>query len=289
MPKRGKSVLVKIWNYVEVLKPRETSLLVFIGFCAAIVAVEGFPSSGRLLLTLAIITLGSGGVNGLTNYIDREVDSRMQRTRHRSLPSRRIDPPEKALFFTIALIAVALGLAWLLHPLCFVFGMIGTMAAVIQRKTVLCPFLGAISGCAPVLIAWFAFKPEFALPLLFLCLLIWIWIPLHVWSVMLANREDYLGAGVSYFPLSREIREAVKVLFLLSLPLFAASLAIYFSGDLGLFYLVAAAFLGILMVYASSHLLVSSASHDAWKVYKLSAFPYLGLIFLALCLDSWLI
>lgn len=282
-------MLVKVWNYIEVLKPRETSLLVFISFCAAVAAVGGFPSSGRLLLTLAVITLGSGGVNGLTNYIDRQVDALMQRTRHRSLPSRRIDPPEKALFFTIALIVVALALAWLLHPLCFVFGLIGTLAAVIKRKTVLCPLLGAISGCAPVLIAWFAFKPEFALPLLFLCLLIWIWIPLHVWSVMLANREDYLGAGVSYFPLSREIREAIKVLFLLSLPLFAASMAIYFSDDLGLFYLVAAALLGISMVYVSSHLLISSASHDAWKLYKLSAFPYLGLIFLAMCLDSWLI
>jgi protoheme IX farnesyltransferase len=281
-------MLVKVWNYIEVLKPRETSLLVFIGFCAAVAAVGGFPSSGRLLLTLAAITLGSGGVNGLTNYIDRQVDARMQRTSHRSLPSRRIDPPEKALFFTIALIVVALGLAWLLHPLCFVFGMVGTLAAVIKRKTVLCPLLGAISGCAPVLIAWFAFKPEFALPLLFLCLLIWIWIPLHVWSVMLANREDYLGAGVSYFPLSKEIRKAVKVLFLLSLPLFAASIAIYFSDDLGLFYLVAAALLGISMIYASSHLLVSGASRDAWKLYKLSAFPYLGLIFLAMCLDSWL-
>ena len=285
----GKNIAGKMWNYVEVLKPRETSLLVFISLCAAIVAVRGFPSSGRLLLTLAAITLGSGGVNGLTNYIDRQVDARMQRTRHRSLPSRRIDPPEKALFFTISLVVVALGLAWLLHPLCFVIGLIGTLAAVIKRKTVLCPLLGAISGCAPVLIAWFAFKPEIDLPLLFLCLLIWIWIPLHVWSVMLANREDYLGAGVSYFPLSKEIREAVKVLFLLSLPLFAASIAIYFSGDLGLLYLVAAALLGILIVYASSHLLISSASHDAWKVYKLSAFPYLGLIFLAMCLDSWLI
>jgi len=285
----GRNIAGKIWNYVEVLKPRETSLLVFISLCATIVAVEGFPSSGRLLLTLVAITLGSGGVNGLTNYIDREVDGRMQRTKHRSLPSKRIDPPEKALLLTIALTAVALGLAWLLHPLCFVIGAVGTLAAAIKRKTVLCPFLGAISGCAPVLIAWFAFKPEIDLPLLFLCLLIWIWIPLHVWSVMLANREDYLGGGVSYFPLSREIKEAVKVLFLLSLPLFAVSMAIYFSTDLGVFYLAVAVLLGMLMVYANSRLLISSASQDAWRVYKLSAFPYLGLIFLAMCLDSWLI
>ena len=75
--------MVKVWSYIEVLKPRETSLLVFIGLCAAIVAVQGFPPSTKLLLTIVVITLGSGGVNGLTNYIDREIDSRMQRTRNR--------------------------------------------------------------------------------------------------------------------------------------------------------------------------------------------------------------
>src|SRR4030042_29945 len=127
--------MAKVWSYIEVLKPRETSLLVFIGLCAAIVAVQGFPPLEKLLLTIMAITLGSGGVNGLTNYIDREVDSRMQRTRNRCLASKRIDPPEKALFLTLALTLIALGLAWLLHPLCFVAGLIGTLTAVIKRKT----------------------------------------------------------------------------------------------------------------------------------------------------------
>lgn len=280
---------MKNWNYIEVLKPRETSLLVFISLCAAIVAVGGFPSWERLLLTLAAVTLGSGGVNGLTCYIDRRVDSRMQRTIRRPLPSRRIAPPEKALFLTLLLISVALSLAWLLHPLCFIAGIIGTLTAVIKRKTVLCPFMGAISSCAPILIAWFAFKPQFDLPLLLLCILICIWVPLHVWSVMIANREDYLGAGVSYFPLSRRTKEAVKVLPLLSLLLFIASIAIYFSDNLGVLYLMVAQPLGILVIYASFRLLTSGASRIAWKVYKLSAFPYLGLIFLAMSLDSWLI
>lgn len=280
---------MKVWSYIEVLKPRETSLLVFISLCAAVIAVHGFPPLGKLLLTLVAVTLGSGGVNGLTNYIDRQIDARMQRTRHRCLASKRIDPPEKALFLTLVLTLVALGLAWLLHPLCFVAGLIGTVAAVIKRKTVLCPLLGAIAGCAPVLIAWFAFKPQFDLPLLLLCLLIWVWIPLHVWSVMLANREDYRGAGVKYFPLSRETKEVVIVLPLLSLLLFTASIAIYFSNNLGVLYLIVASLLGVLIVYASSRLLISGALQDAWRIYKLSAFPYLGLIFLAMCLDSWLI
>jgi protoheme IX farnesyltransferase len=279
-----------IWDYVEVLKPRETSLLVFIGFCAAVVAAGGLPAVDRLLLTLLAITLGSGGVNGLTNYIDREVDSRMNRTRRRCLASKRIRPPENALLYCLALTAAALGLAWVLHPLCFVFGLVGTVAAVVCRKTVLCPFLGSISGCAPVLIAWFAFNPRFELPLILLCLMIWIWIPLHVWSVMLANRDDYIGGGVRYFPLSREFRKAVPMLILLSLPLLAASLVLYFAdSNLGILYLSLATIMGVLMIGASARLITSTATKDAWKVYKLSAFPYLGVIFLALCIDSWLV
>jgi protoheme IX farnesyltransferase len=280
----------RIWDYIEVLKPRETSLLVFIGFCAAIVAEGGLPPTGRLLLALLAITLGSGGVNGFTNYIDRNIDARMQRTRRRCLASKRIQPPEKALLLCFALTGVALGLAWILNPLCFVFGLIGTVAAVVLRKTVLCPFLGSISGCAPVLIAWFAFNPRFELPLLFLSVMICIWIPLHVWSVMLANRDDYIKGGVKYFPLSHEFKKAVPALVLLSLPLFAASLALYFSSsNLGVLYLTLAITLGILMIGASARLASSTAAKDAWRVYKLSAFPYLGIIFLAMCLDSWLV
>jgi len=281
--------LGKVWNYIEVLKPRETSLIVFISLCAAIVAVQGFPSWERLLLTLGVVTVGSGGVNGLTCYMDRRVDGRMQRTIRRPLPSKRIVPAEKALVLTLFLTAVALGLAWLLHPLCFVAGLIGTVTAITKRKTVFCPFMGAISSCSPILIAWFAFKPEFDLPLLLLCILICVWVPLHVWSVMIANREDYLGAGVRYFPLTRENKEAVKALPLLSLLLFVASIAIYFSDDLGILYLLIAQPLGILVVYASFRLLGSGVAQGAWRVYKLSAFPYLGLIFLAISLDSWLI
>jgi len=279
----------RIWSYIDVLKPRETSLLVFISLCAAVVAAGDSLGGWRLLFALATVTIGSAGVNGLTNYLDRDIDARMLRTRHRSLPSKRIDPPGKALAWTLFLTAVSLVLAWFLHPLCFAAGFIGTLAAVSRRKTVVCPFFGAVAGCSPVAIAWFAFRPEFDLPLLFLCLLICIWVPIHVWSVMIAHREDYIGGGVRYFPLSRETRVAVKVLFVLSLPLMAASIAVYFSGHLGWLYLVVAAFLGVLMFYANSRLIMTGASYEAWRVYKLSAFPYLGLIFLAMCVDSWLI
>lgn len=284
MQQRG--ILGTIWSYIEVLKPRETSLLIFIALCAALVASSGDPDPGRLLITMVAVALGSGGVNGLTNYLDRNIDARMQRTRRRSLPSRRIYPPQKALAWTGGITIVSLILAWHLHPFCFAAGMIGTLFAVTRRKTVVCPFFGAVAGCSPVAVAWFAFSPHFGLPLLLLCLLICIWVPIHVWSVMLAHREDYMQGGVRYFPLSRETAAGVKVLFLLSLPLLAVSIAVYFSSNLGWLYLVVAVPLGILMFYANSRLIITRASYEAWRVYKLSAFPYLGVLFLAMAADS---
>ena len=71
-------------------------------------------------MVLITLLLGSAGVNGLTNYLDRDVDARMQRTKHRVLPAKRIEPPEKVLPLTIGLVIVGLVLAWQLHPLSFV-------------------------------------------------------------------------------------------------------------------------------------------------------------------------
>lgn len=278
-----------VWKYIEVLKPRETILLTFVGFCAAVVAGGGQPPIGMLLLATLAILLGSGGANGLTNYLDREVDARMQRTRHRPLPSKRIFPAVKGLPLAIALVVVALIIAWFLHPLCFLFGLLGVMAASTWRKRITCAFpQGAIAGSAPVLIGYLAISHQLDLTILFLCILIVFWIPLHVWSVMIANREDYRKAGIMYFPLSWEVKDAIKVLLGLSILLYGSSMALYHFSDLGLPYLVVANILGILVVFATARLVITGASYDAWRVYKLTAFPYLGIIFLTMALSLFL-
>lgn len=281
-----------IANYIDVLKPRETILLTLIGLCAAYAAfatTSGSPPAQKFALAFVAILIGSGGVNGLTNYLDRDLDAKMQRTCQRSLPALRITPPERILPFAGGLVVIGLVLAWLLHPLCFAVGVIGTAVAVTYRKRVSCAFpQGTIAGCSPVLIGWLAFDLTFSLDIVFLCVLIGVWIPLHVWSVMVARREEYVTAGIRYFPISWQAKDAVKVLLGLSLVLYAASLALYFVMGLGPLFLIIANILGIVMVAGSARLVTSKASGDAWRLYKLSSFPYLGLIFLTICLDLWL-
>jgi len=272
-------------SYIELLKPKETSLICLISMCAAITAAGGNPEVGALLVTLAAIALGSGGCNGLTNYLDREVDARMERTKHRPLPAKMIDPPKKALWWSLSLIVIGLILAWSIHPFCFIAGLLGSTASAVWRKRVVCPLLGAIASSAPIAIGWFAFSPQVSPSLISLCGLIWVWVPLHVWSVMIAHRDDYLRGGISYFPLSWENKDVVKVLLSLSLLLYATSIILYFVADLGSLYVGVASGIGLLMIGANVNLVVSPCSLNAFRVYRLTAFPYLGIIFLIICVD----
>jgi heme O synthase-like polyprenyltransferase len=115
-------------------------------------------------------------------------------------------------------------------------------------------------------------------------------VPLHVWSVMIANREDYRQAGITYFPISWEAKDSIKVLFIIAVLLLGSSIALYCysNRDFGTFYLTVACILGIMMVVSTARLAFTGISRDAWRVYKLTAFPYLGIIFLAMVIDLWI-
>jgi len=280
----------RIIPYIRVLKPRETVLLTFIGLCAGVVAGAGHPNVQTLLLATLAILLGSGGTNGLTNYIDRDLDAKMERVRHRPLPSKQIDPPQKMLPWAISLVIAGSVIAYFLDWKCFLFGVVGVIVAVTFRKKVTCVFpQGALAGCSPVFIGYVAISKSVDLTLLFLCLLITIWIPLHVWSLMISHRDDYRQAGIKYFPLSLEVKDSVKMLPVLAMLLVALSLALYFVGHFHWLYLATACFMGILTITSTTRLIYRKLSSESWKVYKLTAFPYLGILFLAMALDVWLL
>lgn len=282
-------------SYIQVLKPRETSLIFFIGACSAICAaatLNGVFPIADFTVTLLAIILGSAGANGLTNYLDRNVDVKMKRTCNRVLPSKRIDPPERALYLAIMLIIIGLVLAWLLSPICFYIGLIGVVSSAIWRKTISCTFLGIIAGSAPVLVGWYAItkQPVIGLMPIMLFAMIALWTPLHVWTLMMSNRKDYENAGLRYFPLNMSDNTIIIILTILAIVLSFVTVAGYFLTTLfSWFYLSIASILSLIIIIASFRLLFSPTSRNAWTVYKLSAFPYLGIIFIIMALDSWLI
>jgi len=277
-------------DYIEVTKPRESSLLTFIGISAVVIAAGGQFPWDKLLLVALTLLLASAGANGLTNYLDRNLDARMERTRRRALPSGRINPPEKVLPILLGLVVVGLGLSWILHPYVFAADLVGTVAAVIWRKRWTCVFpQGIIASCSPVLMGWLSIEPAFSWELFRLCLLVSIWLPIHLWSVMLSQDKDFYRAGITYFPINQKPNHVIRLLVGLGLALYIASMSLYFMGDFSWLYLILANLMGGALLYTSLRLAFTGASQDSWRLYKLSSFPYLGIIFLGMILDVCLL
>ncbi len=149
--------------YMEVTKPKLVTLLVFTSFAGMVLASRtgGVGLSPLLWVqALAAIALGCAGSNAVTCYIDRDIDSLMDRTRRRPLPAGRITPPDKALYWGAALIVVSLALAWMRIFLAFAAIALGVLdnvvvySALTKRRSPLNIILGSFSGGLPVVYGW---------------------------------------------------------------------------------------------------------------------------------------
>jgi protoheme IX farnesyltransferase len=279
--------LKPIIYYIRVLKPKETILLAFIGILSAVLAGGGRPPLLPFLLASLAVTVGSAGTNGLTNYLDRYVDALMERTKHRVLPAGLIHPPERMLPWAGLLVGVGLALAWYLHPYAFAAGAVGLLCALVARKTWVTHFLGAISSTGPVLVGWLAINPHLNATIILLTLLVLLWVPVHIWNLMVAYREDYIRAGVDIFPLTRSIRLTVWLSLGLSVAMYAVSLALWRAGGFSWLYFAIANVVGPMMVLAGLQAVRRGGGASSYRTFKLSAYPFLGLTFLGLVLDVW--
>ncbi|MBI4235822.1 MAG: UbiA family prenyltransferase [Chloroflexi bacterium] len=274
--------------YWEVLKPRVTVLLTFLGAAAATVAAGADPAqAGRVGLAALAVFLGAGGANGLTNYLDRHVDARMRRTRGRALPSGRIAPPERALYWAAAWAVGGVALAATLHPAAALAGVIGVIASVSFRKTEATHFLGAVSSAAPMAVGWLALRPEASPTLALLLLFVGAWVLHHVWAIMLFYRGDYLQAGVTMFPLRFGWERARPVFIGLAVGLAALALGVGLAlGARWGYYAIAGAFAAY-NLWGTLQLDGGEATHAAHRRrFKTASYSLLCGLFTALVLDA---
>ncbi len=281
------------YNYFEVTKPKIWLLLVFTAVGGLIVA------SGRDIpwiiagITLVAVTLGSAGSNTLTNYLDRDIDAVMNRTRLRPLPTRRIHPASRALYFGLALSLFSLVLAASINLLSFILMFFGIFDNVViysrflKRRSPANIILGGFSGGMPVLIGYAAVKNEIGVIALFMAALVMVWIPTHIWSLALHSKDDYLKVNVPMLPVIVSEKTAVRVIAVASILMVLFSLLAPLYSPLGLIYIYSALVLGIIILVLSVWLFIKPTKEISWIVFKASS-PYLGFIFLALIIDTLL-
>ncbi len=256
-----------------------------------VVAAKG-EALPPLLLAATIIggALAAGGASALNQYIDRDMDHLMARTRHRPIPSGRITPLN-ALLFGLALCAWSVAiLGTFVNWLAAALALIGAIYYVVvytlllKRNTVLNILIGGGAGAMPVLVGWAAVTGTLAPGAFLLFAIVFYWTPPHSWALALLVNKDYTAANVPMMPVARGEDAARVQIFLYSIQLVALSLLPIPFRLLGGFYLVTAGLLGVGMILEALRLLRTKSGAQARRTYKYSTF-YLALLFLAMILD----
>ena len=96
-------------DYIKLGKLKESLLLVFAGAAGGAVVNGIYTKYFQIYIySLIMLFIAVMGTNSITNYIDKDIDSIMERTRKRPLPSGRINPPEKAIYYGTILILISI-------------------------------------------------------------------------------------------------------------------------------------------------------------------------------------
>jgi protoheme IX farnesyltransferase len=278
-------------DYLSLTKPRVISLLLLTTLGAMLMAAEGLPPLGTILLTLLGGYLAAGGAGAINCYLDRDIDHVMTRTRKRPLPSRRIQP-RQALLFGLVLSLLSFLILWLgvnlLSALLALFGIFYYVVIYTQwlkRSSTQNIVIGGAAGAIPPLVGWAAATGTLSAEPFFLFAIIFYWTPPHFWALALVRREDYARAGVPMLPVVYGDRATRVQIVLYSIKLFVLSLLPAALGFLGLLYGAVALALGGLFLYYAVRMLRDTSVPATWRLYKYSLL-YLALLCCAMVVDK---
>lgn len=225
-------------DFVQLLKPRVMSLVVFTAAVGLIVApVPVHPLIG--FAAILFIALGGGASGALNMWYEADIDAVMRRTSKRPIPAGRVTEGE-ALGLGLALSGLSvmmLGLAanWvaagLLAFTIFFYAVVYTMW--LKRRTPLNIVIGGAAGAFPPMIGWAAATDAVSLQSVVLFLIIFMWTPPHFWALALLKSDDYARAGVPMLPVTAgptATRNQILVYSLLLAPIGVLPTILGFAG-----------------------------------------------------------
>ncbi len=274
-------------------RPVVVLLLLVTAYGGMVVGMRMLPPFPLAFWTLLGGALAAGGAQAINQYIDRDIDSMMQRTVQRPLPAGRVLPAEGLAwglglcvvsFYMVAgfvnWLAALLTLAGILY-----YVIIYTLA--LKRVSVQNIVIGGGAGALPPLVGWAAATGGLNVEALILFLVIFLWTPAHFWALAIVRLKDYARAGVPMLPVVQGEAVTRRWIMGYAVALVVVSLLMPLMGFTGLIYLVLAVLLGIWLIYAAWKVWKGSGNKVAWSLYRTSSM-YLAFLFAALIVDALL-
>ena len=284
-------VLAAAAAYYHLTKPRIVLLLLITTVPAMVLAERGLPSLWLVAATLIGGTLSAGGANAINQYLDRDIDEIMSRTRRRPIPAGVIEPWH-ALAYGIFL-GVA-GFVWTLTMVNLPAASLSAGALAfyvfvytiwLKRSSPQNIVIGGAAGAAPALVGWAAVTGRVGWPAVVLFAIVFLWTPPHFWALSLRYQRDYRAAGVPMLPVVVGPAATVRSIVRYSFVLVPVSLLLWPVGHTGFVYPAVAAALGAWFILRALRLRSAGGAAVGMAVFRFSI-VYLGLVFAAVALDT---
>lgn len=300
MPQTGAMLQTEggaVGDYLELLKPRVMSLVVFTGLVGLAVA-PGAIHPVIAFTALLCVAIGAGASGALNMWYDADIDAKMSRTENRPIPTGRVTPGEALGFGATLAIGSVLTMGLLVNwvsaaLLALTIGFyLFVYTMWLKRRTAQNIVIGGAAGAFPPMIGWAAVTGGVSIESIMLFLIIFMWTPPHFWALALYRAGDYKNAGVPMLPVvagEDETRRQILIYATLLVPLSLAPVPLGFAGIL---YGVTAAALGIVFLALAARVWRRRGGETAEKAARgLFGFSilYLFLLFSALLLEQGLV
>ncbi len=195
-------------------------------------------SLGTMFLTLFGSSLIIAGSCSINNFIDRDIDPLMERTKDRPTVTGKVSGA-KVLTLGLGLLIIGTVFLFMTTVTAGIIGLIGTFSYVVlytmwsKRLYVSNTIVGSISGAVPPLIGWAAIDPNLSLMAWMLFAIMFIWQPPHFYALAMKRVEEYRAAGIPMLPVVKGFQVTKRhmviwVAFLLPLPFLMQSLGLGF-------------------------------------------------------------
>ena len=251
-----------------------------------------YESWNTLFLLLIGTFISSSGAGVMNQYIERNYDLMMDRTKYRPIPNNDI-PHKKALLIGLSLCFIG--------PF-FLYYFINLLTAIIscstifiylfiytpsKRYTSLNTIIGSVPGALPPVGGWAAATGSISSESLMLFGVLFCWQIPHFLSLAIIYKEDYSKGGFKMLPsITKNINYVTFQILFFTMALLYTSIGIYSLEITSYIYAIGALVLGIIFLFYSSSILFDYSSEKIKKIFIFSII-YLPVLLIMIVIDSY--
>lgn len=250
-------------------------------------------------VTLLTLIIGGycmvGASNAFNQVIEKDIDTLMDRTKNRPVPSGRMSPMT-ALIIASLLTIIGIALLYTINAKSAMFAAISiflytSIYTPLKTVTSLSVFVGAFPGAIPFMLGWVAATGEFGIEAGTLFLIQFFWQFPHFWSIGWFLYDDYAKAGIFMLPTGKKDRKTALQVILYTVWLIIASLlpVLGYTGQLYISPIAAVLvfLLGLWMLFYAVRLYQLRTAKSA-RTLMLVSVSYISLLQIVFIIDKFL-